>query len=453
MGSNSIRCSLPSGNGLETIMRSRGHVPVVSAYEYGLIDLPVGLDTERIRERLKVAGEQTGLQAFETRGRRIYAQGVVGVIDAGEVIVEILPKTGNRALPSDDAAFLGDLLRFTGNDLDFGLNDAAVAIGDGGLLEVVLSWAARTVATHLRNGVPHRYTVREEISTAVRGRVELRHLVHQRPGKAFELTVRYAPLREDNPVSQIVRWLVAEVAGRTRSLRTRALCSQLLQALSHITEIVPTCAHVDALILNPLEDHWRPVVALARCFIAQGVPDPTRGGRLVAVAVLFTLHDLFEAALRRVFSEGIRSRGLALRRATTHLLSQSGSQSGFVSLRPDFCFGLKAEAAPKIVGDAKWKRIFDGPGLPRVRENDLYQIVSYAAALQSEVAFIICPLLDSESDTFRRSAFTISGLNRPLDVLGIRLSLLIAENHKGRELRGRLCEAIVGMLPTTSLAS
>jgi 5-methylcytosine-specific restriction endonuclease McrBC regulatory subunit McrC len=56
---------------------------------------------------------------------------------------------------------------------------------------------------------------------AVRGRVELRHIVRQRPGRAFELTVRHAPLREDNPVGRVVRWLVGEVCTRTRSLRTR----------------------------------------------------------------------------------------------------------------------------------------------------------------------------------------------------------------------------------------
>jgi 5-methylcytosine-specific restriction enzyme subunit McrC len=435
------------------LMPMKKPVPIVSTHEYGPVILPRGLDTSRTRERLEAAGLRAGLRVFETRDRRLYARGIVGVVDIGEVIVEILPKTGDRATPSDGAAFLGNLLRFTGNDERLGLSEASIAVGEGGLLEVIFGWAARTVAANLRDGAPRRYATCEEASTAVRGRVELRHIVRQRPGRAFELTVRHAPLREDNLIGRIVRWLVREVGARTRSLRTRTLCLQLLQSLLHVAEITPTQADLDGLTLSSMENRWRSLIGLARIFLAQGRPDPARGGTLPAVAVLFTLHDLFEAALRRVLREGLDVQRLALLRNEGHLLYPPGGGAGLLGLRPDFRIGSIGATAAKIIGDAKWKRIFDKTGLLRLSENDIYQVTTYMAALRAEAGFIVCPLFDSEPQPFCRSTFAVSGLDLPLEILGIRLSLLIADGSEGADLRKRFCDAIAGEPQTSLLAA
>lgn len=420
----------------------RKHAPIVSTYEYGPVILPPKLDTARTRERLEVAGQRSGLKIFEVRGRQLYARGVVGVIDIGEIIVEILPKTSETAEPHKGTIFLGDLLRFAGIHEAFGLSEASIAVGGAGLLEAIFAWVARSAAAHLREGIPRRYEVSEEISSAIRGRVELRHVVRQRPGRAFELTVRHAPLREDNRVSRILRWLIREVSLRTQSLHTRALCLQLLHSLQHVTEVVPTRDDLERLTLGSMENRWHSLIALARIFIAQGRPNPVRGGHLEAVAVLFTLHDLFEASLRRVLRDGL-AQGLSLQRNAGHLLYPTDGRAGVFRLRPDFCIGLSDASSIKIVGDAKWKRIFDSSKQLRLNESDLYQLTAYMAALHAESGFIVCPLMENAPETLRRSTFTISGLARSLDVIGVRLSLLIAGSAEGAALRKRICEAVV----------
>ncbi|MDW9957988.1 hypothetical protein GOB20_09130 [Sinorhizobium meliloti] len=425
-------------------MPSRAAIPIVSTHEYGPIVLPPALDTAQTRERLETAGIRAGLSVFETRNRRLYARGVVGVIDIGDLIVEILPKTRDDDSPADGVAFLGNLLAFTGGNDSFGLTEAGIASGDDGLLEVILEWAARTISFNLRDGVPRRYTERVEASTAVRGRVELRHLVRQRPGRAFELTVRHAPLSEDNSVSRVVRWLVGEIGQRTRRVRTRALCLKLLQLLSHVAPLTPNKTDVERLTLGSMEMLWSPIIGLASMFLAQEQPNPTRGGRFPAIAILFTLHDLFEAALRRVLSEGLHVHELALQRNSGQLLHSTVGGLGFLKLRPDFRIGSSSWAPAKIVGDAKWKRLFDGSKPLNLRESDVYQVATYMAALRAEAGFIISPLLESESEPLRRSTFTTAGLNRPLDILGVQLASLVAPNPDSIDLRRRLCGIIAG---------
>src|SRR5947209_7037855 len=129
-------CSLCSTISLKvgSLISLRRVTPVVTVREYTQVTLPPQLDMARIRERLVVAALRTGIQAFETRNRRLYALGAVGVVDIGEVIVEILPKTHD---PSSGAgsAFLGELLRFVDAPDNMGLSDANIAAERGDLLE------------------------------------------------------------------------------------------------------------------------------------------------------------------------------------------------------------------------------------------------------------------------------------------------------------------------------
>lgn len=417
----------------------RRPIPVVTAREFAPVPLPQNLDTPRIRERLTAAALRVGVSGFETRGRRLHALGVVGVVDIGEVVVEILPKTNDGAARGDDVAFLGALFRYVGAPNDLGLSEAGVAKEGGDLLEIVFTWASRLAAKLLEEGPPRRYTVQEESSSAVRGRVELRHLVRQRPGRAFELTVRHAPLSRNNPVSRIIRWLIATLSERTGSMATRGRCLQLLDRLGGVEAVMPNLRDLDGLVPTPSEVAWAPLLALARLFLLQGHPDPTRGGAVAAIAVLVPLHGLFEAAVRRVLRDGLALHGLRLTRAGGALL-RSDASGGLVDLRPDFL--LNRDHTPVVVGDAKWKRIFNGDGAPQPTERDVYQLTAYVAAFEAKAGFIVAPLSEGPGPALRQATYRLRGLERQVDILGVRLPVLIGTNTAALTLRTALCRTL-----------
>ncbi|MER9102675.1 McrC family protein [Mesorhizobium sp. M0848] len=427
--------------------------PVVTAVEYGRVALPPGLDTPRTRERLEAAGLRAGLRTFETRGRSLYAVGVVGVVDVGNVIVEILPKTSDGATASNGTAFLSNLLRFTDAGDALTLTEAAIADTDGSFLELILAWAARTLDRHLRDGYPRRYTPREELSNAVRGRVQLRHLARLRPGRGFELTVRHAPLGDDNVIGRTVKWLAGEIARRTRSLQTRMRSLHLLQSLGSVGDTPPSVRDLDRLVLTPIEERWRPLITFARTLLAQGSPDPARGGRLPAVAVLFRLHYLFQAAVRRVLSEGLQRHDLVLQRGQKSLLASAGDGTDLIRLRPDFMLAPRCCSNPSVVGDAKWKRILEANGPPRLGEADAYQVTTYLAALKAHSAFIVSPLSSPELDVLRAESFLVEGVARRLTLIGVHLPTLISDSLRGDALRRRLCVEIANGTKTEPVAA
>ncbi len=422
------------------MIRPRRKVPIVTGREYDGLTLPRALDTAATRERLQAAGRRAGLRTFEARGTSLYALGIVGVVDIGNLIVEILPKSSQAASPLDGAAFLGRLLSFIGSGRQPKIAEASIRADGGGLFEVILSWTVDQAADHIAAGLPRRYVPATELSTAVRGRIDLRHLALQRPGRAFELRVRHAPLSEDNAVARIIRWLMGEVARRTTSTQTRARALQLLDAIAHVRETPPRLHELDKLVLSPHEAHWRPLIVLARSLLMQVTPDPARAGDLDSLAVLYSLHGLFEEALRKILTQGLGSINLRSQRIEGTLLTGAGV--GLIALKPDFRF-VGPDHMGGIVGDAKWKRIFQGDGRIRLGEDDAYQITTYLTATGAERAFLISPI-DLPVPPMVHRTFDIKGAGKPLTVVGIHLPALIADTPAAEALRDQLCRLVAG---------
>jgi len=419
---------------------------IVRVFEFGRVDLPPRLNTARVRERVELAALRAGIRAFENRGKHLYALGVVGVIDLGDLVVEILPKTHQTSTAADGAIFLTDMLRFTGVLEGLTITDARIGTGERTMLEIILAWAASEASRNVRDGLPKRYEAREEISTAIRGRVQLGHLARQRPGKDFELLIRHAPMSENNPLSRIISWLLAKIALSTRVTGTQIICRRLQQDFAPV-EVEITSADLEKVVLQPAELRWRPLVDLAGMLLRQESPNPGRAGETQAIAILFTLHDLFERVLRRVFTEEFRSVGLGLRRLNRHLLQPEGDNGMLLRLKPDFVFGPMGDANRIAVGDAKWKRILSPSGEMTLSESDAYQITAYLTSLNGDVGFIFSPLsaLPAPAD-FRVVSCDLIGTVKRIHVIGIFLPAIVALGAPGDAFREALCRLVVTLL-------
>jgi len=312
------------------------------------------------------------------------------------------------------------------------------------MLEIILTWAARQASANIHEGLPRRYEVRQELSTAVRGRIELKHLARRTPGKDFELLIRHSPLSENNPISRIVKWLLYEIGRRTRLIATQHICKRLLQDLGHVGDVTPSVSDVACIVLQPMESRWQPLLDLATLLIRQISPDPTRGGTNDTVAVLFTLHDIFERVLARVFRAGLGAHGLALQQPDRRLLEALPPASGQkMNLKPDFLIGSTANPTLTLVGDAKWKPMFSPTQEVALGEADAYQLTTYLVAFGASAGLIFCPLRSApEGLPYLTADYSVRGLHSTLHIVGIHLPTLIATSPAGAATRQALCAHI-----------
>jgi 5-methylcytosine-specific restriction enzyme subunit McrC len=418
---------------------------VIRVLEHSRVHLPARYDTPRTRERLEDAARRAGKRAFEIRGHGLYTRDIVGVVDIGSVAVELLPKTSDLGTVDQGRVFLINLLRFASHGRALAVSDARIAIGDRSFLEIVLAWAVQTATVNIRNGLPRRYMLREEVSAAVRGRVNLRRVALARPEKPFELLVRHAPLIADNPITRIVKWMIGKIFYLTRVGGTRLRCQAILRDLENVSEIRPAELDFAGIVLQALEADWAPLLSFAQSLLQQLLPNPTGAGEVHSVAVLFTLHDLFEAALRKVFREGLPSHGISLRRLDGTLLRPipADHRSPIIRLKPDFSFLQSEQPEKRGLGDAKWKRFLTAESDIRPSEEDAYQLTAYLTALQGSSGFLFCPLYGvPASSQVRLSSWQLSGGGQPVHFVAIDVAALVMPDTRGKALRAALCKTV-----------
>jgi 5-methylcytosine-specific restriction enzyme subunit McrC len=422
---------------------------IVQAIERQRVPLPRKLDTVRIRQRLVDAASRIGMpEALEIRRGGLYAGGAVGVIDIGDVAVEILPKTTGDGSIESGRAFLVDLLRFVGRDRGpFATAAASIGQGAAGLMEVLFAWAVRDTARHADSGIPRRYVARTEVSTAVRGRIDMKRVALARPGRDFELTIRHAPLSADSDIGKALRWLMKEVAARTRRPDTRRSALTLHEQLSGIADIEADAALFDRIILRPLEDHWQPLLVFGRSLAVQRGLDPVHAGGIQSVAVLFTLHDLFERALRRVLHDDGPRTGLAPARIPRNLLSAPAGE--IVGLKPDYVFRASG-AGTLAVADAKWKNIWGAAVSINLAREDAYQITSYMAAGRAQVGFLFAPIVGEGAEPLSVHSYEMAGTAQRFSVIGVHVATLLRRDAPGQHLRQRFCATIADTMSELS---
>jgi 5-methylcytosine-specific restriction endonuclease McrBC regulatory subunit McrC len=413
------------------------------------VPLPPHLDTATIRSKLISAATRAGVPgALEIRRTGLYAGGFVGAIDIGLLGVEILPKISSSGNTDDARNFLGDLLRFVGRDQkEFAAAGASIGRGDGSLAEVLYAWALRTVDGNLPSGIPRRYIPVIEASTAVRGRIDMKHVALARPGRDFELVIRHAPLSVNSNVGKAIRWVINEVSVQTRRPATRQLALALLGQLSETADVDADLRLFDGILLKPLEEHWEPLLLFGRSLLAQRSLDPVKSGAAPSIAVLFTLHDLFEGAIRRVLKDYGPHAGLRPTKIPRHLLTASDSSS-IVRLKPDYVFAVDGVGATCLaVGDAKWKNIWK-LNAPEPSEDDVYQITSYMTAGQAHVGFLFAPLIHEGPivDPIVMNRFKVSGSGTDFVTIGIHVPTMLEKGRAGEALRTRLCAEIAAVL-------
>ncbi len=419
---------------------------IVQVLERQRVPLPQDLDTARIRERLVSAAAAAGMpDALENRRRALFAKGAVGVVDIGEVAVEILPKTQDGCTADEGRSFLMHLLRFVGRDRGpFATAAANIGNGEVGLAEVLYAWAIGMAARHIGTGLPRRYVPHTESSTAVRGRIDMKRVALARPGRDFELIIRHAPLSINSDVGRAVKWLIREIETRTRRAGTRRVAQSILGELHDLADIEADEALFDRIILRPLEGHWEPLLSFARSLARQRNMNPAAAGTRPAVAVLFTMHDLFERAIRRVLEDDGQVAGLSQTRIPKHLLfSKEGSN--LVKLIPDYVFTIENNGTDWLaVGDAKWKDIWNIYGNPEPSREDAYQLAAYMAAGKADAGFLFAPLVrDNGQAPLQVFCHTMAGTMARVDIIGIHVPTLLRLDDTGELLRRSLCAACV----------
>ena len=319
----------------------------------------------------------------------------VGVIQTGDLTIEILPKVDDI----DDASeadlgkwrnILLQMLKESGTLRLDSLSNALLREKENSILDVYLNLFLTEVEALLHRGLVKRYRHTEGQQSALRGALQFgKHLalnlVHQE--RFYTRHQSYDHLHRPN---QLVRQALLLLPRLTTSATLRGRTARALLQWAETPSIKVTAATFARLNLDRKTEAYRPALVIARLLLLNHRPD-LQGGSEDLIALLFNMNRLWEQYLLRTLQRLYTPHGWVVRKPGYKLFwsAKDGSSS---EMQPDILITVPGKG--NIVLDAKWKRPQGRP-----TEADLRQLYAYAHHYEAKHTVLLYPFTATERTT------------------------------------------------------
>lgn len=375
-------------------VREWGHLPVRPGQE------PDGAGVTRAQaDRLLAiaaeAGERLGLGAGSVLvdGRHaLRAQQVVGVIPAGSVTVEILPKIDGL----DDSGTRAGLIAMLAKvwDLPLSVGEAAhLGHQEETLLEALIALFCRQLFRAVHQGLPRRYRGREDNLPMLRGQLDVRRQFTRLAASPQKLACRFDELDADIALNRIFKAAVSALSLIAHSRRNQRLLSELALAYADIRPVPPGRLPWEEVRhqLDRTNRLWHPLLRLAELLLRRRYQTTSTGG-IDGFALLFEMNTLFEAFIGQELRRALRPYGysVTLQGPAGHALSEADSGAGRFMTRPDIC--VSRNGRPGWIIDTKWKQVSAANDARHgIQQADVYQMMAYGQVYQADRLMLLYP--------------------------------------------------------------
>jgi 5-methylcytosine-specific restriction enzyme subunit McrC len=329
--------------------------------------------------------EQAGHLYFDLRRTAVVFGHHVGVIQVGDITIEILPKVddvesaGEKTLGKWHDILLR-MLREAGMIPVDTLSNALLREKSNSLLDVYLHLFLNEVEALLHRGLVKRYRQVEGQQQALRGALQFgqhiaRNLVHQERFYTRHQTYDY-----QHRHNQLVRQALVLIPRLTSSPTLRGRTARALLQWAETPAIKVTASTFSRLTYSRKTEAYRPALRIARLLLLNHSPD-LRGGGEDLIALLFNMNRLWEQYLLRTLKRLYEPLGWEVTKPRSKTFWKGTNTKS--SMEPDIL--IKVSGKGIIVLDAKWKRPNGRPAGADLRQ--LYAYAQYYGATHTLLCY------------------------------------------------------------------
>ena len=335
----------------------------------------------------------------------------VGVVETGGMSVVIEPKIGIVNLLSLACYAIGRV-KFQREEFDFREEHALPDV-----LALALSLQARRAFSQ---GLLHGYRVEEQALLTLRGRVRFVEQVARRFDFPMPVELQYDEFTGDILPNQLVKAAAHRLARtRLRSRGARRDLGWVAGTLADVSLLEVPPARVPEVAFDQLNEHYRGVVALSRLILRHGAFESGRGSAR-ASGFLMDMNTVFQEFLTQALREemGASPRTLQSERELGRLTLDGNRR---VTFKPDLTWWDGSTCT--FAGDAKYKNLTGR----RVPNSDLYQMLSYATALDLPGGLLVYAQGEVDDESYE-----VRHADKRLEVVLLDLSGTLERGPSGR---------------------
>ncbi|ACU60937.1 McrC family protein [Chitinophaga pinensis] len=322
---------------------------------------------------LAVYNEQYGGRYFTLMHNGIKFSNYVGVLQAGDLTIEILPKTDRERLDSSEekGKWHGILLQMLQQcsliKIDH-VEKANLNLRSNSILDIYIRLFLEEVEVLLRRGLIKKYKRHTANLTTLKGKLDFgkhisANLIHKE-----RFFVEHTIYSHENLFNQIINEVLKLIPLLVSNTSLNDKLGRIRLDFPELPAIKVTAATFDKIQYDRKSSTYQPALEIARLLLLNYRPDIT-GGTNNVIAILFDMNELWEEyifrKLQRLNSEGIEVK----RQQSQHFWKRNGALYP-KSVRPDI---VLRKGEKTIVLDTKWKLIPDY----KPTDEDLKQMFVY----------------------------------------------------------------------------
>ena len=361
---------------------------------------------ERVLEALESLNTAAGQEIIQVGRKALRTHALVGILRAGDLTVEILPKIGwasgagaSTVQSRASARNLMVMLSYAFNLKIIEQETAGLASSAGAWFEILTRLFVSSLSRQAAVGLSQHYIEKEDTLSALRGRWDIQRQIQRRGPAHPGFDVIFDEYSPDTPLNQVFRFTIEHLLLLDTSPACRAGLEDLRQSFSAVTcpnSISP--ALLESVGFNRLNERFRPAFNLARLLLSGHILQLSVG-TIRAGGFVFDMNMLFErfmAAFIERYRASIfpaswqgavlhpQSEGMQL-----YLARWEGRRA--VRLRPDLLITRKRSSDVLLFADTKYKKIDAARSRPATAPEDIYQMLAYAAGLNCPRGLLLYP--------------------------------------------------------------
>jgi len=329
---------------------------------------------------LRAWNQKNGFRFFQAGETNLRCKQFVGVIQVGDLVIEILPKADRDAGENDKDrwhnALLTMLQRVHGLRL-YAADEADLALRRTNIMDLFLDQYVKEVRALVHAGLIKQYHKKRSNQTALKGRLDFPNhlrlnLVHRE---------RFAVVHETYDADHLLHSILKEALDIVERTCTNAAIVGRAQdvnwAFESVQDSAITAATFDRLRLNRKTGPYKAALQLAKLIILNYNPD-LRSGREPVLSILFDMERMWEKFMFQLFK-------LHCPEGWTVEEQEKKKFWEDREIKPDLVFTGPNDF--RIIGDTKWKV----PDDDEPSMNDLRQMFAYNIRFVSERSVLLYP--------------------------------------------------------------
>lgn len=325
----------------------------------------------------------------------------VGVIQAGDLMIEILPKADRSS--DDRSRWQSFLFRMLRRVYDLPLHNpdlASVRSVRHPIMDLFFESFLHETEVLIRQGLVRKYNRRIETSGALSGRLHVHRQVRENIVHQERFVMERSVFEREHPINQILYSTTRVISQLAVHPLIKEKANQTGLFFDGWSDRRWLEADFERIRLDRRTERYRRALELAKYILLNIHPDVRSGGSPM-LALLFDMNILWEkyvvSELRRQLPSGWR-----VREQSSRKFWQGDASAAW--LKPDIL--ITSPEGRRIVWDTKWKI----PKDDKPSEEDLRQIYAYLAYFDAEEGWLVYP---SAGQTVRKGGgFQLPGVEK-----------------------------------------